>query len=58
MTKSNRSMVDRIAKPESPLTLAKVREKMKDPRYFDPRHKDPNYVKEVDEDFARLYGES
>ncbi len=58
LTKSTRVMADAVAKPQSPLTLAKVREKMKDPKYFDPRHKDPAYIKEVDDDFARLYGDS
>ena len=57
MTKSNRVMADSVVKPQAPLTLAKVREKMKDPRYYDPRHKDPAFVEEVDADFARLYGE-
>jgi len=58
MTKSNRVMADSVVKPQAPLTLAKVREKMKDPRYYDPRHKDPAFVEEVDADFARLYGDT
>ena len=37
------------------LTKAELEEKMRDPRYYDSRHRDPAYVKEVDADFNRLY---
>ena len=41
--------------PRQQLTIEDVRAKMRDPRYFDSRHRDPAYVKEVDADFNRLY---
>ena len=41
--------------PSQQLTIEQVRAKMRDPRYYDSRHRDPAYVKEVDADFNRLY---
>jgi hypothetical protein len=35
--------------------LDELRTMMRDPRYFDPARRDPGYVKQVDEGFAKLY---
>jgi len=56
-TKSTISRSNAVAQPEKQLSLAEVREMMNDKRYFDPRYKEPAYVKRVDDAFARLYRE-
>lgn len=38
------------------LTVEKLREMQNDPRYHDPRHRDPAFVKQVDDGYAKLYG--
>ena len=43
-----------VAKPAQELTIDTVKEMMRDKRYFDPRHRDPAYVKQVDDAWARL----
>jgi len=53
--KENMSNASSVAQPERPLTIADVRGMMKDPRYFDQRERDNDYVKKVDEAFQRLF---
>ena len=54
MQKSNMGRAEGVIKPEQELTIASVKEMMNDKRYFDSRHRDPSYVKQVDEAWARL----
>ena len=57
MMESQRSSMGRaseVAKPAHELTIDTVKEMMRDKRYFDPRHRDPAYVKQVDDAWARL----
>ena len=37
------------------LSKADLQQMMRDPRYFDNARRDPTYVKQVDDGFARLY---
>lgn len=43
------------SRPINQLSLDEVRSMMKDPRYFDSRHRDESYVRKVDDAFQRLY---
>lgn len=54
MMKSNMSRSDQVAQPERALSVEDVKTMMKDPKYFDPRHRDASYVKRVDDMWARL----
>jgi|TARA_Y100000310_G_scaffold150161_1_gene149550 hypothetical protein len=54
-TKHNLSRANQVTQPDRPLTLADVKEMMRDKKYFDSRERDPAYVKKVDEAFSRLY---
>ena len=54
MMKSNMSRSDQVAQPERALSVDDVKTMMKDPKYFDPRHRDASYVKRVDDMWARL----
>ena len=54
-TKQNLSRANQVTRPDRPLTLADVKEMMRDKKYFDSRERDPAYVKKVDEAFSRLY---
>ena len=54
-TKSSLSRPNQVSQPERPLTHEDVRSMMKYKRYYDPKDRDMNYVKKVDEAFARLY---
>ena len=38
-----------------PLTEARLKEMMRDPRYFDPTRRDPDFVRQVTEGFERLH---
>lgn len=55
MTKQSISTANQVAQPERPLTHDDVRSMMKDKRYYDSKDRDMNFVKKVDEAFARLY---
>lgn len=55
LTKNNISGKQPSARPVNQLTLNEVRSMMKDPRYYDSRHRDDSYVKKVDDAFNRLY---
>jgi len=39
------------------LTIEKLKSMQNDPKYYSPIHRDPAFVKEVDEGFAALYGQ-
>ena len=41
--------------PSPSLTEASLQEMMKDPRYWEPRSRDSNFVKQVDDGFKQLY---
>ena len=43
------------AQPTAGLNEAKLREMMNDPRYHNPRDRDPNFVREVEEGFKQVY---
>lgn len=45
----------RDAAPAQSLTPQRLREMMRDPRYFDPSRRDPDYVQQVREGFESLY---
>lgn len=45
----------RDAAPAQSLTPQRLREMMRDPRYFDPSRRDPEFVRQVGEGFATLY---
>ena len=53
--KQSITSANQVAQPERPLTLEDVRGMMKDKRYYDPKDRDPAFVRKVDEAFARLY---
>ena len=53
-TKQNISRANTVAMPERELDLSQVREMMNDKKYFDPRFRDKDYVRKVDEAFGRL----
>ncbi len=38
-----------------PLTLERLREMIRDPRYYDPSRRDPAFVRQVDQGFKRLF---
>lgn len=52
--KHSLSQSDTVAQPEQELTIADVKQMMNDKRYFDPRFRDSEYVKQVDGAWARL----
>ena len=52
--KQNISRSAQVAQPERALSVDDVKTMMKDPKYFDPRHRDASYVKRVDDMWARL----
>ena len=54
MQKSNMGRSEEVARPERELTVDDVKTMMNDKRYFDPRHRDNAYVKQVDQAWARL----
>ena len=54
MQKSNMGRSEEVARPERELTIDDVKTMMNDKRYFDPRHRDSAYVKQVDQAWARL----
>ena len=41
--------------PSPSVTEASLQEMMKDPRYWEPRNRDPNFIKQVDDGFKLLY---
>ena len=43
-----------VAVPEKELGIEDVKAMMNDKRYFDNRHREPAYVKKVDEAWSRL----
>ena len=45
---------EQVAVPERELTVDDVKTMMNDKRYFDPRHRDSAYVRQVDQAWARL----
>ena len=45
----------RDAAPAQSLTPQRLREMMRDPRYFDPSRRDPEFVRQVGEGFETLY---
>lgn len=42
--------------PASGLTEADLKDMMKDERYWNPTHRDPNFVKQVEAGFKKIYG--
>ena len=50
----NRSQASQVAQPERELGIDDVKQMMNDKRYFDQRHRDPSYVKKVDDAWNRL----
>lgn len=52
--RSTLSRSEQVAQPERALSVEDVKNMMKDPKYFDPRHRDANFVKRVDDMWARL----
>ncbi len=50
----NRSQASQVAQPERELGIDDVKQMMNDKRYFDQRHRDPAYVKKVDDAWNRL----
>ena len=54
-SQSATSRSDQVAQPDRQLTLGDVKEMMKDPRYYDDRYRDANFVKKVNDAFSRLY---
>lgn len=41
--------------PTAGLTEPKLREMMNDPRYYNPKDRDPNFIREVEEGFKQIY---
>ena len=54
LNKSQMNRSEQVAQPERELTIADVKQMMNDKRYFDQRHRDRDYVKKVDDAWARL----
>ena len=54
LTKSSVSSADTVAQPQRELTVADVKAMMNDKRYYDSRHRDPDFVKKVDAAWSRL----
>tara|TARA_R100001530_G_scaffold78990_1_gene55120 strand:- start:830 stop:1594 length:765 start_codon:yes stop_codon:yes gene_type:complete len=54
MGKSQMGRSEQVAQPERELTVADVKDMMNDKRYFDQRHRDKEYVRKVDDAWARL----
>ena len=52
--RSNMGRSEQVAVPERELTVDDVKTMMNDKRYFDPRHRDSAYVRQVDQAWARL----
>jgi hypothetical protein len=52
--RSNMGNSESVAQPERELEIPDVKAMMNDKRYYDSRHRDPAYVKQVDEAWARL----
>jgi hypothetical protein len=44
------------ANPASGMTEADLKNMMKDERYWNPTHRDPNFVKQVEAGFKKIYG--
>jgi hypothetical protein len=44
------------ANPASGMSESDLREMMKDDRYWNPTHRDPSFVKKVEEGFKKIYG--
>ena len=44
------------ANPASGISAADLREMMKDERYWNPTHRDADFVKKVDAGFKKIYG--
>ena len=47
---------DAVAKGTGQLTLADLRAKMQDPRYWDQNRRDESYIAEIEEGFQKLSG--
>ena len=54
MQKSNIGRSAQVAQPERELTVSDVKQMMNDPRYFDQRFRDRDYVAKVDAAWSRL----
>tara|TARA_R100000152_G_C6781207_1_gene215228 strand:+ start:3893 stop:4660 length:768 start_codon:yes stop_codon:yes gene_type:complete len=54
MGRSQMMRSEQVAQPERELTVADVKQMMNDKRYFDSRFRDRDYVKKVDDAWARL----
>ena len=52
---SESSLRGKIAGPAASLTPQRLREMMRDPRYYDPARRDPDYVRQVQQGFETLY---
>jgi hypothetical protein len=52
---SEAAMRGRDAGPAQVLTPQRLREMMRDPRYYDPSRRDPDYVRQVQQGFESLY---
>jgi len=58
MMETQRQTISRandVAQPERPLTAEDLRAMMADRRYYDPKERDPAFVRRVDDAYARLY---
>ncbi len=44
------------ANPAGGVTEADLKEMMRDERYWNPTHRDPNFVKQVEQGFKKIYG--
>lgn len=54
MQKSNIGRSAQVAQPERELSVSDVKQMMNDPRYFDQRYRDKDYVAKVDAAWSRL----
>jgi hypothetical protein len=52
--RSSISRSEQVAQPDRALSVDDVKNMMKDPKYFDPRHRDASFVKRVNDMWARL----
>jgi hypothetical protein len=41
--------------PSPSLTETGLKELMKDPRYWEPKSRDPNYIKQIDDGWQQLH---
>ena len=56
MDKLKGSSVNGQAQPVGAINEADLTNMMKDPRYWSPKDRDPNFIEQVNEGFGKLYG--